>query len=141
MPERRPEKSSPQLESTLQEIASEFEGQVFSDIRTANTEKGWGLSEDEAKFYDDMKDRYSKASNNWLGLVKRSYATYKIVKEAFGGSADVASVIQDTHKAYSVYNNFQKLFGVSTADSQQFAQSGQGRTISDWANFIESKRQ
>ena len=57
MPKKTPEKPTPVVEATLQEIAGEFEGPVFSDIRTANSQKGWGLSNDEAKFYDDMRER------------------------------------------------------------------------------------
>jgi hypothetical protein len=87
-----------------------------------------------------MKERYNKASGNWLGLVKRSYSTYRMVKEAFGGTADISSIMQDTQKAYAVYNQFQKMYGISPSESQKFAQSGQGHSLSDWANFVESKR-
>lgn len=139
MPERRPEKPNPNVDATLQEIASEFQGKIFTDIRTANTEKGWGLSDDEAKFYDEMRERYSHANTNWLGLVKRSYSTYKIVKEIFGGSTDAVSMLQDARKAAAIYNEIQSKFGIPAIESQNFAETSKGRSLSDWAYFIESK--
>lgn len=140
MPERRPEKPNPHVEATLQEVASEFEGQVFSDIRTANNEKGWGLTDDEAKFYDDMRGRYGNKASNWLGLVKKSYSTYRMVKEAFGGSADVMSMLKDAQTAANIYTQLNQEFGISPAESHNFAQSGRGQKLSDWANFVENNK-
>lgn len=140
MPQRRTEKPNPHVEATLQEVAAEFEGPVFSDIRTANSQKGWGLSDDEAKFYDDMRERYANKSANWLGLVKKSYSTYRMVKEAFGGSADIGSMVKETQTAVNIYQELSQQFGISPAESHKFAQSGQGRRISDWANFVESNK-
>ncbi len=140
MPELRPEKPNPNVEATLQEVAAEFEGQVFSDIRTANNEKGWGLSEDEAKFYDDMRGRYSGQSSNWLSLVKKSYSTYRLVKEAFGGSSDISAILKDANSAANIYAQLNQQFGISPTESHNFAQTAQARRISDWANFVENNK-
>jgi hypothetical protein len=140
MPKRQPERSRPHVEATLTEIAAEFEGKVFSDIRTANEQKGWGLSDDEAKYYDDMRHRYASTDNNWLGLVKKSYSTYKTVKEMFGGSADVATMLQDVQSAASVYEKMTQSYGIPKAELEQFAQSKQGVNVSDWASFIENNK-
>jgi hypothetical protein len=140
MPELRPEKPNPNVEATLQEVAAEFEGQVFSDIRTANNEKGWGLSDDEAKFYDDMRGRYAGQSSNWLSLVKKSYSTYRLVKEAFGGSSDISAILKDANSAANIYAQLNQQFGISPTESHNFAQTAQARRISDWANFVESNK-
>lgn len=140
MPQRRPEKPNPNVEATLHEIADEFEGPVFSDIRTANSQKGWGLSDDEAKFYDDMRDRYSETDGNWLGVVKKSFSTYRMVKEAFGGSTDIASMMKDARTASNIYQQLSQQFGISPTESHNFAQSGEGQRISDWANFVENNK-
>lgn len=140
MPKMRAEKPNPHVEATLQEVAAEFEGPIFSNIRTANSEKGWGLSDDEAKFYDDMRGRYSGTSGNWLGVVKKSYSTYRLVKEAFGGEADVRAVLKDVQTASNIYKQLNQQFGISPSKSHNFAQSGQARTLSDWANFVESNK-
>ncbi len=141
MPERRPEKPQPMVDATLQEIAAEFEGPIFTDIRTANQEKGWGLTDDEAHFYDNMRQQYGPANQNWLGLAKKSYATYRTVKEALGGSADALSVLKDAQTAMSFYSKISELYGVSPTESANFAQSANARTAGDWATFVESRRQ
>jgi hypothetical protein len=140
MPERRPERPQPQVEATLSEIASEFEGQIFSDIRTANTEKGWGLTDDEAQYYDRMRQQYKGASTNWLGIVKKSYSTYRSVKEALGGSTDAVSIIKDASQAINFYNRINEMYGISPNESANFAQTPQAQTAGDWAAFIESRR-
>ena len=140
MPQIRAEKPNPHVDATLAELASEFEGPIFSDIRTANAEKGWGLSDDEAKFYDDMRERYSNKGSNWLGVVKKSYSTYRTVKEAFGGKADVASMVKDAQTASKIYTQLNQQFGISPSESHNFAQSGQAHTLSDWANFVEKSK-
>jgi hypothetical protein len=140
MPERHPERPQPQVEATLSEIASEFEGPIFSDIRTANQQKGWGLTEDEAQYYDQMRQQYKGMSGNWLGLVKKSYSTYRIVKEALGGSADAASVIKDARQAMNFYNQLNEKFGISPNESANFAQTPQTQTVGDWAAFVENRK-
>lgn len=140
-PEIRPERPQPHVEATLSEIASEFEGPIFSDIRTANQEKGWGLTDDEAQYYDRMRQQYGGASNNWLGVVKKSYSTYRTVKEALGGSADAVSIIKDARQALGFYNRLNEMYGISPNESAHFAQSPQAQTAGDWAAFVESRRQ
>jgi hypothetical protein len=140
MPVRRAEKPNPNVEATLQEIASEFEGKVFSNIQTANSQKGWGLTDDEAEYYDRMRLRYANNTSNWLGLVKRSYNTYRNVKEIFGGSADLSALVNDAQYAMTIYNKLQEIYGISTAESKDFALSGQGKNISDWASFVEKMK-
>jgi hypothetical protein len=140
MPERRPEHPQPQVEATLSEIASEFEGQIFSDIRTANQEKGWGLTDDEAQYYDRMRQQYKGTSTNWLGVVKKSYLTYRTVKEALGGSADAVSIIKDANQAMGFYNRLNETFGISPNESANFAQTTQAQTAGDWAAFVESRK-
>ena len=140
MPQIRAEKPNPHVDATLMELASEFEGPIFSDIRTANTEKGWGLTDDEAKFYDDMRERYSNKGSNWLGVVKKSYSTYRTVKEAFGGTADVVSMVKDAQTASKIYTQLNQQFGISPSESHNFAQSGQAHSLSDWANFVEKSK-
>jgi hypothetical protein len=140
MPKRQPERPRPHVEATLTEIAAEFEGKVFSDIRTANEQKGWGLSDDEAKYYDEMRKRYASTDNNWLSLVKKSYSTYRTVKEMFGRSADVATMLQDAQSAASIFNKMTQFYGIPKAELEQFAQSKQGVEVSDWASFIENNK-
>jgi hypothetical protein len=127
------------VDGVLSEIRGEFEAPVFTDIRTANEQKGWGMSDDEAKFYDDMKSRYGATQNNWLGVVKRANATYKVLTDIFG-TPNVSSVLQDARTASQVYDKIQQYFGISAMDCLNFAQSGRAQRLSDWANFIEQMR-
>ena len=140
MPKKQAERPRPHVEATLTEIAAEFEGKVFSDIRTANEQKGWGLTDDEAKYYDEMRHRYASTDNNWLNLVKKSYSTYRTVKEMFGGSADASAMLQDVQSAASVYSKITQSYGIPKAELEQFAQSKQGVNVSDWASFIENNK-
>ena len=143
MPEERLKrlaKANPEVEGVLAAIKDEYESPVFTDIRTANENNNWGLTDDEAKFYDDMRIRYGGTRNNWLGVVQKANGTYRAVKEMFGGRADVGAILQDTRAATTVFSRIQQHFGISTLDCLTFAQSGRATRLSDWANFIEGKK-
>jgi hypothetical protein len=135
----RNESSVKAVDGVLSEIKGEFEAPVFTDIRTANEQKGWGMSDDEAKFYDDMKTRYGATQNNWLGVVKRANATYKVLNDIFG-TPNVPSVLNDARSSSLVFDKIQQYFGISAMDCLNFAQSGRAQRLSDWANFIEQMR-
>jgi hypothetical protein len=135
----RNEESVKAVDGVLSEIKGEFEAPVFTDIRTANEQKGWGMSDDEAKFYDDMKTRYGATQNNWLGVVKRANATYKVLNDIFG-TPNVPSVLNDARSSALVFGKIQQYFGISAMDCLNFAQSGRAQRLSDWANFIEQMR-
>ena len=134
------EKPTPEVDGVLQSIKDEYESPVFTDIRTANDQNNWGLTDDEAKFYDDMRIRYGGTRDNWLGVVQKANSTYKAVKEIFGGRSDVAAVLQDSRAATTVFGRIQQNFGISTLDCLNFAQSGRATHLSDWANFVEGKK-
>ena len=64
---KRLDKATPEVDGVLASIKEEYESPVFTDIRTANENNNWGLTDDEAKFYDDMRIRYGGTRDNWLG--------------------------------------------------------------------------
>ncbi len=134
------DKPTPEVDGVLNSIKEEYESPVFTDIRTANDHNNWGLADDEAKFYDDMRIRYGGTRDNWLGVVQRANSTYKAVKEIFGGRSDVVAVLQDSRAAATVFGRIQQYFGISTLDCLNFAQSGRATRLSDWANFVEGKK-
>jgi hypothetical protein len=135
----RNEASVKAVDGVLSEIKGEFEAPVFTDIRTANEQKGWGMPDDEAKFYDDMKTRYGATQNNWLGVVKRANATYKVLNDIFG-TPNVPAILNDARSSAQVFDKIQQYFGISAMDCLNFAQSGRAQRLSDWANFIEQMR-
>ncbi|MBL7814866.1 MAG: hypothetical protein JNL70_07645 [Saprospiraceae bacterium] len=132
-------KPTPEVDNVLSAIKEEYESPVFTDIRTANDHNNWGLTDDEAKFYDDMRVRYGGTRDNWLGVVQKANHTYKTIKEIFGGRTDVVTVLHDSRAATTVFSRIQQTFGISTLDCLNFAQSGRANRLSDWANFIEAK--
>lgn len=134
------EKPTPEVDGVLKSIKEEYESPIFTDIRTANDNNNWGLADDEAKFYDDMRIRYGGTRDNWLGVVQRANSTYKAIKEIFGGRSDVEAVLQDPRAAATVFGRIQQYFGISTLDCLNFAQSGRATHLSDWANFVEGKK-
>ena len=138
---KRLDKSTPEVEGVLASIKEEYESPTFTDIRTANENNSWGLTDDEAKFYDDMRIRYGGTRENWLGVVQRANSTYKTVKEVFGGRSDISAIIQDSRAAATIFSRIQQQFGISTLDCLNFAQSGRATRLSDWANFVEGKKQ
>lgn len=137
---KRLDKSAPEVDGVLAAIKEEYESPTFTDIRTANENNNWGLTDDEAKFYDDMRIRYGGTRDNWLGVVQRANSTYKAVKEIFGGRTDVMVVLQDSRASATVFSRIQQYFGISTLDCLNFAQSGRATHLSDWANFVEGKK-
>ena len=139
MQARRVAQPNPQVNATLQEIADEFQGPVFSDIHTANKEKGWGLSDDQAKFYDEMRKVYGKNSPNWLSAVRGSYNTYQMVQSIFGGGSDVSEVLKDPKHSQEVFQQLKDLFGLPITSSESLSKNGANK-VSDWARYIETAK-
>ena len=139
MPPRRAEQPNAQTEATLQEIADEFQGPVFNDIHTANAQKGWGLSDDQAKYYDDMRKLYGKNSPNWLSMVRKANDTYQTVQTVFGGTYDVSLVLQDAQRTAQIFQQLKDLFGLPIQTSQMLQKNGANK-VSDWARYIESTK-
>lgn len=138
---RTPEAASPATERTLQEIANTFAGEVFSDIRTTNEQKGWGLSDEEAKFYEHLHQRYSrdaKTGQNWLNTIRHGRGVYQMVHDIFDGKEDVRDLLTDTQKAAAIYNELQEVFGIPIAELRTQAQ--RARKLSEWAAFVEANR-
>ena len=138
MPARQAKIESSQEKETLKAIAEAFEGNIYSDIRTANTQENWGLSEDEAHFYERIK-QYYQGTGQWLNLVKQSRQVYQRVKAIFGGQAQTQKAISNPQQLAHISNLMAQYFNIDTQQVIAFAQSGQGEKISDWAFWIMTK--
>jgi hypothetical protein len=129
-------------EKTLKSIAEEFKGPTYANIRTANLNNNWGLSEDEAKFYDGLRSAKmadpTAVTENWLGKVKKAHQTYKTVKDVFGGNSDVKSMMQDAQTAMHTMSQINRLYGISMQELKTFAP--QAKSVGDWANYIENNK-
>jgi hypothetical protein len=125
--------------AVLKEIATEFEGKIFTDLKDANEQKGWGLSDQEAHFYDNLRDRYANTGNNWLNVVRRGKSVYTTLNNIFGRETDLQTLMADAQKAGQIYQQIQEVYNIPTATSRQFA--AQGRDLSDWATFVEANQQ
>jgi hypothetical protein len=130
-------KDNPEVDRVMAEIKEEFETPIFTDIQTANANKDWGLTEDQAKFYDDMRMRYAATQENWLGVVRHASGIYKTVHDIFG-TDNPSDVLNDARAAATVYARLQDFFGISAGKSLDFAQSNRATRLSDWANFVVS---
>ncbi|MEN9609312.1 MAG: hypothetical protein RLZZ628_126 [Bacteroidota bacterium] len=128
-------------EATLKRIADEFKGPVYANIRTANLNNNWGLSDDEAKFYDGLRSSKTadpNVSENWLGKVKKAHQTYSTIKEMFGGKADVQSMMDDAQTAMQTMSQINRLYGISMQELKAFAPNA--KSVGDWANYIENNK-
>jgi hypothetical protein len=128
-------------EKTLKSIADEFKGPVYANIRTANLNNNWGLSDDEAKFYDGLRSSKTadpKAAENWLGKVKKAHQTYSTIKEMFGGKSDVQSMMQDAQTAMHTMSQINRLYGISMQELKAFAP--QAKSVGDWAGYVENNK-
>jgi cytoskeletal protein RodZ len=128
-------------ETTLKSIADEFKGPVYANIRTANLNNNWGLSDDEAKFYDGLRSSKTadpNVSENWLGKVKKAHQTYSTIKEMFGGKADVQSMMDDAQTAMQTMSQINRLYGISMQELKAFAPNA--KSVGDWANYIENNK-
>jgi cytoskeletal protein RodZ len=135
------ENSEKNAETTLKSIADEFKGPVYANIRTANLNNNWGLSDDEAKFYDGLRSSKTadpNASENWLGKVKKAHQTYSTIKEMFGGKADVQGMMDDAQTAMRTMSQINRLYGISMQELKAFAP--QAKSVGDWANYIENNK-
>jgi hypothetical protein len=133
--------SDKNAEKTLKSIAEEFKGPIYNNIRTANLNNNWGLSDDEAKFYDGLRSAKTadpNVSENWLGKVKKAHQTYSTIKEMFGGKADVQGMMDDAQTAMRTMNQINKLYGISMQELKAFAP--QAKSVGDWANYIENNK-
>lgn len=138
MPQRRPQRSNAQVNATLSEIADVFEGSVFSDVATANIEKGLGLTNDEARYFDILRQNHKDDKSNWLGRVQQSYGIYQKTYNIFGG-VEPTTALKNPQKAQQIYTEIEALFGIPKATTAAFAQSAEAQLFSDWAIFIDTR--
>lgn len=122
--------------AVLAEIADEFGGKVFTNLQDANDQKGWGLTDDEAHFYDNLRNRYASTNANWLNLVRRGKSIYATLNELTGRETNLQSLLSDTQKAARFYQQIQEIYQIPAEQSQQAAP--RLRQTSDWASFIEA---
>ncbi len=140
MPKRRAAEANPVVEQTMQELAQEFEGSAFSNISSANEQKGWGLSDDQAQYYDKIRTKVQQTGQNdqnWLNRIRAANSIYQRVQTLLNG-ADMKALAQPSRQSDSFFNELQKQFHVSVADSRNFAPRAQ--SVSDWAAFVEQRQ-
>ena len=137
MAPRRIEKPSAEEESTIQDIAQEMKGPVFSDIRTANTQRGWGLTDDQARYYDILKTKTDTKNTNWLSEARSAFQLYSAVKSVISPDGTSASQILTDPKrlqtmTQAVYQNFK----IPVNETSSFATVSKPQNISDWTLFV-----
>ncbi len=134
---RRPEKPSAEVESTINDIAQEMNGPVFSDIRTANTQRGWGLSDDQARYYDLLKTKTNTKSTNWLSEARKAFQLYNSVKSVISPDGiPVSQALNEPPKLQALLQALQQNFNIPAKESFTFASQNKPQNISDWAMFV-----
>lgn len=145
------------VDNTLQDIAKQFAGEVFSDPRErekaqANIER---LTEDEKKFYSTVKKEHSMSdqlrdAENWLNILRASRNTYREVQDIFGAAGqgaapetktgDLSGLLSDSAASELAFDKLRKVFGIPEAESRKFAAQG-NKSVSDWAGWIEKQKE
>lgn len=145
------------VDNTLQDIAKQFAGEVFSDPRErekaqANIQR---LTEDEKKFYSTVKKEHSMSdqlrdAENWLNILRASRNTYREVQDIFGAAGqgaapetktgDLSGLLSDSAASELAFSKLRNVFGIPEAESRKFAAGG-NKSVSDWAGWIEKQKE
>ena len=137
MATRRAEKPSAEVESTINEIAQEMNGPVFSDIRTANTQRGWGLTEDQARYYDILKNRVGTKNTNWLTNARSAFQLYSNVKSVISpDGVPVSQILNDPKQLQTMIQSVNQNFKIPVKETTLFTTVNKPQNISDWALFV-----
>ena len=138
MAQRRPEKPSAAVESTINEIAQEINGPVFSDIRTANTQRGWGLSDDQARYYDLLKTKINHKNTNWLSETRNAFQLYNTVKSVISpDGTPVSQILNEPPRLQALMQGLQQSFNIPAKETFSFASQNKPQNISDWTLFVK----
>ncbi len=137
MATRRAEKPNAEVESTINDIAQEMNGPVFSDIRTANTQRGWGLTNDQARYYDILKTRIGTKNTNWLSETRSAFQLYSAVKSVISpDGAPVSQILNDPKQLQTMLESVNQNFKIPINETSSFATVSKPQNISDWALFV-----
>ena len=144
-------KSSSKSKSDSESILSQL-ARTFSKGKNESTKKmkDMGLSEDEIKYYKDVKEEVNltekvQDAKDWFYILKTSASTYGKVKsmmnEITDGKVDeenVDAMLENSSSSDDFYKSLKETFNISENEAEAFARMGK-RKVSDWAKFIEEK--
>ncbi len=137
MAPRREEKPSAAVESTISEIAQEIKGPVFSDIRTANSQRGWGLTDDQARYYDLLKTKVNIKNANWLSETRNAFQLYNTVKSVISpDGTPVSQILNEPPRLQALMQALQQSFNIPAKETFSYASQNKPQNISDWALFV-----
>ncbi len=116
---------------------------------TARQMKEMGLSDDEIKYYKEVKKEVSltekaKDAQDWFYVLKASASTYGKVKSLVqdlgdrGDDENVNAMLEDNSTSSDFYKKLESTFNISKDEAEAFANLGK-KKVSDWAKFIEEK--
>ncbi len=151
-PIRRDSRYDESTDAVVKELAERF---ADSDERMTNTKalREKGLSEEEAKFYKNVKQ--SKSDDNlsaaeWVGILQGSLKTYNTLKAIFDEADGVENkevneqtiefVFSNPTIKTTVFNEIEQHFGIPNSTLNAFAARG-SRALSDWATFVDQNKQ
>ncbi len=140
------------VEMILQQIADQYGNGSTSSWKTQKKLKEAGMTEDEVEFLEEVKEQ-KKTENpsksvDWFAVLRSSHKTYSKVKSVFEkagidvekAGGDVTSKLANEVAARTFYSKMEEMFDISKEDSKAFAKKGE-QALSDWARFVEEKRQ
>ena len=140
------------VEIMLQELADHFSDKSQSkQSKTATAQPTKQIPQDEAKFYDRIKEKESlsdkvRSTADWLRVLRASQKTYSKVRDILNESSDGTSYTDDLNEALqdesatdAFYRNLSDSFGISKKDIEAFGRKGK-TAVSDWAEYIQENQ-
>ncbi|NJL74513.1 MAG: hypothetical protein HC892_05200 [Saprospiraceae bacterium] len=151
--DRQDEATDKKVDKVLNDLEEQFSDPAGSNGRRVPSNTALkGLSEDEAKYYQDLEQRANKdgmTAAEWVQLAQTSLKTYRQVKAIFDkvdgkienqvNESHIENILSDLELKDIAFAALERQFNVSRAKLEAFSQSG-NRAVADWTNFIQNNQ-
>ncbi|MFK7934388.1 MAG: hypothetical protein AB8G22_12825 [Saprospiraceae bacterium] len=143
------------VNAKLEEMAREFSAETQGRARVHKQDLlGKGLSEDEAEYYENVKERSKfseqvESAKDWYNVLRASQKTYSKVRNVFAGTDsgeeeittdDISTMLNNETLRTVVFEKIQDQFSIPKSEAAEFANQGK-RELNEWADFVEKNRQ
>lgn len=138
------------VEAILEQLADQYSGGKASYPKQQLEDAG--ISKDEMEFLEEVKEKKLRENEapsiDWFSVLRSSHKTYAKVKSVFENAgidvdqaeSNLTSKLANEVAARTVYSKIEEVFNIPEDDARAFAQKGE-KALSDWARFVEEKKQ
>ena len=98
---------------------------------------GWGLTDDQARYYDLLKTKVNIKNANWLSETRNAFQLYNTVKSVISpDGTPVSEILNQPPRLQALMQALQQSFNIPAKETFSYASQNKPQNISDWTLFV-----